>query len=99
MSGASAATPAAAAPTAAPVPPADRWYPLRRASEALMAPLAALVIAAVLFSIFLLFLGQSPAEFIDLVWRGAFGSWFSIQNTVQRAAPLLLTALCVALPG
>jgi general nucleoside transport system permease protein len=78
---------------------ADSWYPLRRASETILAPLLALVGATVLFSIFLLCLGQSPADFLDLVWRGAFGSWFSIQNTVQRAAPLLLTALCVALPG
>jgi len=44
-------------------------------------------------------LGQSPLDFLDLVWRGAFGSWFSLQNTLQRASPLLLTALCVALPG
>ncbi|MBS0640557.1 MAG: ABC transporter permease [Proteobacteria bacterium] len=99
MSGASA-VPATAAPAAASAPPtADRWYPLRRLAEALLAPLLALVAAAALFSVFLLFLGQSPLEFVELVWRGAFGSWFSIQNTVQRAAPLLLTALCVALPG
>ena len=59
----------------------------------------ALLGASVLFSAFLLALGQSPLDFVDLVWRGAFGSWFSWQNTLQRAAPLLLTALCVALPG
>jgi simple sugar transport system permease protein len=64
-----------------------------------MAPLVALVGASALFSVFLLFLGASPLDFLDLVWTGAFGSWFSIQNTVQRASPLLLTALCVALPG
>ena len=87
------------APASAPVQAADRWYPLRRAAEALLAPVAALAAAALLFSVFLLFLGASPADFLDLVWRGAFGSWFSIQNTVQRAAPLLLTALCVAIPG
>ncbi len=83
----------------APTRTTDRWYPLRRAAEAAAAPLVALVAAAVLFSVFLLCLGQSPLDFLDLVWRGAFGSWFSIQNTLQRAAPLLLTALCVALPG
>jgi general nucleoside transport system permease protein len=77
----------------------DAWYPLRRSAEALLAPLVALIGAAILFAIFLLCLGQSPADFLDLVWRGAFGSWFSIQNTVQRAAPLLLTALCVAIPA
>jgi ABC-type uncharacterized transport system permease subunit len=77
----------------------DRWYPLRRTAEVVLAPLVALVGAAILFAIFLLCLGQSPLDFLYLVWRGAFGSWFSIQNTVQRASPLLLTALCVAVPG
>jgi simple sugar transport system permease protein len=88
-----------AAPDLAARQPTDRWYPIRRSAEAILAPLVALLGAAVLFSVFLLFLGASPLDFIDLVWRGAFGSWFSIQNTVQRASPLLLTALCVALPG
>jgi simple sugar transport system permease protein len=60
---------------------------------------AALLLSSVLFSIFLLALGQSPAEVFDLMWTGAFGSWFSLQNSLQRAAPFLLTALCVALPA
>ena len=97
MSSAATATTTAAPPQ--PVQGTDPWYPVRRSTEALLAPLAALVGAALLFSVFLLFLGASPLTFLDLVWRGAFGSWFSIQNTVQRAAPLLLTALCVAIPG
>src|SRR6195952_3942388 len=95
----SSATTAATAPTLTPQPATDQWYPLRRSAEAVLAPMAALVGAAILFSVFLVCLGQSPLDFVDLVWRGAFGSWFSIQNTVQRASPLLLTALCVALPG
>jgi simple sugar transport system permease protein len=33
------------------------------------------------------------------MYRGAFGSWFSFQNTLVRAAPLMLTALCTALPA
>jgi simple sugar transport system permease protein len=65
----------------------------------LLAPLAALLTSSLLFSIFLLALGQSPADFFDLIWTGAFGSWFSLQNSLQRAAPFLLTALCVALPA
>jgi simple sugar transport system permease protein len=88
---------AAGAPSRAPV--ADALYPVRRGLEALLAPLAALAVASLLFSIFLLVLGRSPLDFLDLVWDGAFGSWFSWQNTLERAAPLLLTALCVALPG
>ena len=78
---------------------ADASYPLRRSLEAVLAPLVALAGALFLFAIFLLALGQSPLDFLEIVWNGAFGSWFSIQNTLQRAAPLLLTALCVALPG
>jgi simple sugar transport system permease protein len=33
------------------------------------------------------------------MYRGAFGTWFSVQNSLQRAAPLMLTALCTALPA
>ena len=33
------------------------------------------------------------------MYRGSFGTWFSFQNTLQRAAPLMLTALCTALPA
>ena len=62
-------------------------------------PLFALALATAVFSIFLLALGKSPADFVFLVWKGAFGSLFSLQNTLQRAAPLLLTALCVAIPA
>jgi len=78
---------------------ADRSYPARRALEAVAAPAAALLLAAVGFSVFLLLLGKSPSDFFFLIWKGAFGSWFSLQNTLQRASPLLLTALCVALPA
>jgi general nucleoside transport system permease protein len=72
---------------------------LARRSEAFIIPLSALVFGMVLFSTFLLLLGKSPLQFIDIVWRGGFGSWFSIQNSLSRASPLLLTALCVALPA
>src|SRR5207253_3080336 len=30
---------------------------------------------------------------------GAFGSWFSLQSSLLRAAPLMLTALCTAIPA
>jgi simple sugar transport system permease protein len=89
--------------TVAPLLPlpggSDRWYPVRRALEAVAAPVGAIVVASVLFSFFLLALSKSPTEFCAVVWRGAFGSVFSWQNTVARAAPLLLTALCVAVPA
>ena len=50
-------------------------------------------------SLFLLALGKSPLEFYSLVYRGGFGTAFSIQNTLQRAAPLILTAFLVTAPA
>ena len=38
-------------------------------------------------------------DFVAYVWRGGFGTAFSFQNTLQRSAPLILTALAVAIPA
>ncbi len=62
-------------------------------------PVAALIAALLLFGVFVSFSGVSPTETWLLLFKGAFGDWFSWQNTLQRAAPLMLTALCVALPA
>ena len=70
-----------------------------RSAEAVVIPLIAILGAALLFSIFLLILGQSPLDFFALLWRGGFGTAFSWQNTLVRAAPLIFTALCVAVPA
>jgi len=61
--------------------------------------LGALVATLVLFGIFLAFDGLNPLDVYEVMFRGAFGTWFSFQNTLQRAAPLMLTALCTALPA
>ncbi len=52
-----------------------------------------------LFGLFLMALGKSPLQLMDIVWRGGFGSPFALGNSLQRAAPLLFAALCVALPA
>jgi general nucleoside transport system permease protein len=72
---------------------------IRRGAEYVVIPLLALAISAFLFSLFLLALGKSPIEFFQLIERGGFGTAFSLQNTLQRSSPLILTALCVALPA
>ncbi|MYZ48768.1 ABC transporter permease [Propylenella binzhouense] len=72
---------------------------LGRSAEAILIPLFALVAAAILFSIFLLVLGKSPAQFFSLLWLGGFGTPFSWTNTLVRAGPLIFTALCVAIPA
>lgn len=59
----------------------------------------ALLVTAVIFAVFLFAAGADPFEVYELIWTGAFASWFSLQNTLLRAAPLLLVALCTALPA
>lgn len=72
---------------------------VRRAAEGLLIPLGALSFSMVLFGLFMLALGKDPLEVYRLIWKGAFSSGFAWQNTLQRAAPLILTALCVAIPA
>lgn len=78
-------------------PAALEW--IARRAEAFVIPLAALIVGMALFSLFILAVGKSPVQLYETMWRGGFGSWFSIQNSLSRAAPLLLAALCVALPA
>lgn len=72
---------------------------LRAGSEYVVIPVLAVLAALVLFSAFLLALGKSPGTFLGLIWTGGYGSAFSWSNTLQRAAPLILTALAVAIPA
>jgi simple sugar transport system permease protein len=76
---------------------------------ALAAPLPALSLLAVElgavaasligFAVFLAVEGASPFSVLADMVDGAFGSWFSVQNSLSRAAPLMLTALCTAVPA
>ncbi|MBS0340792.1 MAG: ABC transporter permease [Proteobacteria bacterium] len=65
----------------------------------LLAPVGAVLAAYALFSLLLLWLGRSPAEFAELVWKGAFGTPFSIRNTLLRMPALIFCALAVAVPA
>lgn len=67
--------------------------------EAFLPPVFAVFFSMALFGAFVALAGVDPIEVYRLMATGAFGSWFSVQNTLQRAAPLLLTALCTALPA
>ena len=70
-----------------------------QAAEALAIPIGALAAAMVVFGLFMALLRQDPIEVYALIYKGAFASAFSWQNTLARAAPLILTALCVAVPA
>lgn len=77
----------------------DLGLRIRRSAEYIAVPLFALLVSAALFSVFLLLIGKSPSDLFALLWRGGFGTAFSFQNTLQRAAPLILTALAMAIPA
>lgn len=72
---------------------------LRRIGVALRAPAAAFLGTLVVFGIFMAVIGRNPVDIYAQMFRGSFGTWFSFQNTLLRAAPLMLTALATALPG
>jgi ABC-type uncharacterized transport system permease subunit len=71
---------------------------MKNSLKEILLPAAAIVAALLLFGVFVWFDGVSPAQVWLLLFKGAFGDWYSWQNTLQRAAPLMLTALCVAIP-
>jgi ABC-type uncharacterized transport system permease subunit len=86
---------------AAIAPAADAGFLQRWGTEIeyILIPGAALVAALVLFGIFVALFGKNPLDLYWYMYYGAFGTWFSWQNTLTRAAPLILTALCTALPA
>ena len=69
------------------------------AVEAIFVPLAGIAVSFALFGVFVALAGANVLDVYYQMYRGAFGSWFSFQNTLLRAAPLTLTALCTALPA
>jgi len=77
--------------------PVLEW--LARRAEPVAITLVGILAGLALFSLFIVAVGKSPAVLYQLMYTGGFGSWFSIQNSLSRASPLLLTALCVALPA
>ncbi|WP_307644841.1 ABC transporter permease [Variovorax boronicumulans] len=72
---------------------------MRSALKEFALPVFAIAAALLLFGVLVAFAGVDPVEVWATLFKGAFGDWFSWQNTLQRAAPLMLTALCVALPA
>lgn len=73
----------------------SRWVTV---FDNVMLPVLALAASLLLFGGFVWLGGTSPVAVWVLLFQGAFGDAFSWQNTLQRSAPLMLTALCVALP-
>ncbi|WP_341678597.1 ABC transporter permease [Niveibacterium sp. SC-1] len=62
-------------------------------------PFVAIAIALALFALFNAVQGFDPLAVLETIFLGAFGDAFGWQNTLLRAAPLVLTGLAVALPA
>jgi simple sugar transport system permease protein len=92
---------AESADAAGVAPAADAGFLQRHggAIEYVLIPGAAVVGALVVFGVFVALFGKNPLDLYFYMYYGAFGTWFSWQNTLTRAAPLILTALCTALPA
>lgn len=72
---------------------------MQRLLDAALPVIAALAITVVLFSVAVALAGFDPLAVWALIYAGGFGDSFAWQNTLQRAAPLMLTGLAVALPA
>ena len=72
---------------------------LRGAAAVVLGELLAVALAVLLFALFLALVGAAPLAVLGDMVEGAFGSRFSLQNALVRAAPLMLTALGTLLPA
>jgi simple sugar transport system permease protein len=70
-----------------------------RRVEAVLVPLGAIAAGLLVFGVFCAALGVNPVLVYFSVYKAGFGSWYSWQNTLVRASPLLLCGLCTAIPA
>lgn len=68
-------------------------------AEKIAITIAALLCSLLIFGLFCATRGSNPLDVYGVIYKSAFGSSFSWQGTLVRAAPLMLTALCTALPA
>jgi simple sugar transport system permease protein len=88
-----------------PAAPWSRWLSLASAHgyagalESACLSIGALVVALVLFGIFVALGGHNPLDVYAALYLGAFGTRFSIESALTQASPIILTALCTAVPA
>ena len=84
----------------------SRWFSLGQLAQGLQPTLeavclsaGALVVALLLFGLFVALSGRNPVAIYSALYVGAFASRFSLENTLTQSAPIMLTALCTAMPA
>jgi ABC-type uncharacterized transport system permease subunit len=70
---------------------------LRRRLRGVLPPVISLLLAALVSSVVILALGESPLEIGSVMLAGSIGSLRSLANTLEEATPLIFTGLCVAI--
>lgn len=65
----------------------------------LMTPVVALILALVVSSIFIALAGVDPLYAYEELFKGAFGSYFGITESIMKASPLILTGLAFGVAG
>jgi simple sugar transport system permease protein len=74
---------------------ANAW----RSIEAATISTGAIAVALLAYGAFIALNGMDPFAVYGVLYLGAFGTWFSLEATLTLAAPLMLTALCTAIPA
>jgi simple sugar transport system permease protein len=69
------------------------------AIRAWLVPIGSVIVGLLAFGVFVALLGRNPLEVYATIFEGGFASGFSWNNTLLRAAPLILTGLAVAIPA
>ncbi|MEO0409290.1 MAG: ABC transporter permease [Cyanobacteria bacterium P01_A01_bin.135] len=75
---------------------AQAW---RQKLEGVLIPIGAILVSLLLFGLFCAAVGANPFGVYNSIWKAAFGKWSTFQNSLIRAAPLMLSSLCTALPA
>lgn len=77
----------------------DLILPSRASLESVAIPVMAFLVSMVLFGGFCVLWGAPFWSVFASIYRSGFGSWYAWQNSLLRASPLMLCALCTALPA
>lgn len=67
--------------------------------EAVVLSAAAILFTLFLFGVFVALNGLNPLDVFYVLYLGGFARQISIENTLTQAAPIMLTALCTAIPA
>lgn len=84
-------------PDVAPV--ARRMSPPSEAVLRWAVPLGSIAAGLLAFGAFVLAIGHDPIEVYSTIYEGGFATAFAWNNTLLRAAPLILAGLAVAIPA